>query len=159
MCCLAEPNLFGGTSFTKIVCIQYHFENSNLANPPLLDLWFLKNVKNLLLQERERLYNLLKGIPFLKPFPSHANFILCEVTSGKDAKKIKVWFACYRSKFLLYLIELPKPLSMLFWGDKMWKLGTWILVICVHGSWSLLFRFTSHWSDVVWAALFTWFGE
>jgi histidinol-phosphate aminotransferase len=52
-------------------------------------------VKNLLLQERERLFNLLKGIPYLKPFPSHANFILCEVTSGKDAKKIKVRFAYY----------------------------------------------------------------
>ncbi|XP_062222242.1 histidinol-phosphate aminotransferase, chloroplastic-like [Phragmites australis] len=50
---------------------------------------YLENVKNLLLQERERLYDLLKGIPFLKPFPSHSNFILCEVTSGKDAKKIK----------------------------------------------------------------------
>ncbi|KQK00968.1 histidinol-phosphate aminotransferase, chloroplastic [Brachypodium distachyon] len=50
---------------------------------------YLESVKNLLLQERERLYNLLKGVPFLKPFPSHANFIICEVTSGKDAKKIK----------------------------------------------------------------------
>ncbi|CAL5019133.1 unnamed protein product [Urochloa decumbens] len=50
---------------------------------------YLENVKNLLLQERERLFDLLKGIAFLKPFPSHSNFILCEVTSGKDAKKIK----------------------------------------------------------------------
>lgn len=50
---------------------------------------YLESVKNLLVQERERLFNLLKGIPFLKPFPSHSNFILCEVTSGKDAKKIK----------------------------------------------------------------------
>ncbi|GJN22002.1 hypothetical protein PR202_gb09528 [Eleusine coracana subsp. coracana] len=50
---------------------------------------YLENVKNLLLQERDRLFDLLKGIPFLKPFPSHSNFILCEVTSGKDAKKIK----------------------------------------------------------------------
>ncbi|XP_062220085.1 histidinol-phosphate aminotransferase, chloroplastic-like [Phragmites australis] len=50
---------------------------------------YLENVKNLLVQERERLYNLLNGIPFLKPFPSHSNFILCAVTSGKDAKKIK----------------------------------------------------------------------
>ncbi|XP_014515643.2 histidinol-phosphate aminotransferase 1, chloroplastic-like, partial [Vigna radiata var. radiata] len=25
----------------------------------------------------------------LRPFPSHSNFILCEVTSGKDAKKLK----------------------------------------------------------------------
>uniref|UniRef100_A0ACD5ZJ30 Uncharacterized protein n=1 Tax=Avena sativa TaxID=4498 RepID=A0ACD5ZJ30_AVESA len=50
---------------------------------------YLEGVKNLLLQERERLFNLLKAIPFLKPFPSHANFILCEVIQGKDAKKIK----------------------------------------------------------------------
>ncbi|TVU28197.1 hypothetical protein EJB05_19706 [Eragrostis curvula] len=50
---------------------------------------YLENVKNLLVQERGRLFDLLKGIPFLKPFPSHSNFILCEVTSGKDAKKIK----------------------------------------------------------------------
>ncbi|KAF8729702.1 hypothetical protein HU200_017656 [Digitaria exilis] len=50
---------------------------------------YLETVKNLLVQERERLFDLLKGIPFLKPFPSHSNFILCEVTSGKDAKKIK----------------------------------------------------------------------
>ncbi|KAL6912249.1 hypothetical protein ACP4OV_001054 [Aristida adscensionis] len=50
---------------------------------------YLEKVKNLLLKERERLHDLLKGIPFLKPFRSHSNFILCEVTSGKDAKKIK----------------------------------------------------------------------
>ncbi|PAN07843.1 hypothetical protein PAHAL_1G367000 [Panicum hallii] len=50
---------------------------------------YLENVKNLLVKERKRLFDHLKGIPFLKPFPSHSNFILCEVTSGKDAKKIK----------------------------------------------------------------------
>lgn len=50
---------------------------------------YLENVKNALLQERERLYNLLKELPFLKPYPSYSNFILCEVTSGMDAKKLK----------------------------------------------------------------------
>ncbi|OAY83190.1 Histidinol-phosphate aminotransferase 2, chloroplastic [Ananas comosus] len=50
---------------------------------------YLERVKNSLVEERERLYNLLKDVPFLKPYPSHSNFILCEVTSGKDAKKIK----------------------------------------------------------------------
>ncbi|XP_008461461.1 histidinol-phosphate aminotransferase, chloroplastic [Cucumis melo] len=50
---------------------------------------YLEKVKNALVQERERLYNLLKDVPFLNPFPSHSNFILCEVTSGKDAKKLK----------------------------------------------------------------------
>ncbi|KAI4364218.1 hypothetical protein MLD38_020340 [Melastoma candidum] len=50
---------------------------------------YLKNVKNALVQERERLYKLLTEVPFLKPFPSHSNFILCEVIGGRDAKKLK----------------------------------------------------------------------
>ncbi|XP_024020352.1 histidinol-phosphate aminotransferase, chloroplastic [Morus notabilis] len=50
---------------------------------------YLENVKEALLQERERLYNLLKGVPFLEPYPSHSNFILCAVKSGMDAKKLK----------------------------------------------------------------------
>ncbi|XP_062072979.1 histidinol-phosphate aminotransferase, chloroplastic-like [Humulus lupulus] len=50
---------------------------------------YLENVKDALLKERERLYNLLKDVPFLNPFPSHSNFILCKVTPGMDAKKLK----------------------------------------------------------------------
>lgn len=43
-----------------------------------------------LVEERERLFKLLKEVPFLNPYPSHSNFILSEVTSGVDAKKLKV---------------------------------------------------------------------
>ncbi|XP_020981131.1 histidinol-phosphate aminotransferase, chloroplastic isoform X2 [Arachis duranensis] len=50
---------------------------------------YLENVKDALLKERARLYDLLNEVPFLRPFPSHSNFILCEVTSGVDAKKLK----------------------------------------------------------------------
>lgn len=50
---------------------------------------YLERVKNSLVQERERLFNLLEKVPYLKPFPSFSNFILCEVISGKDAKKLK----------------------------------------------------------------------
>lgn len=50
---------------------------------------YLENVKVALVQERERLFELLKEVPFLNPYPSHSNFILCEVTSGMDAKKLK----------------------------------------------------------------------
>ncbi|KAF3332767.1 histidinol-phosphate aminotransferase [Carex littledalei] len=50
---------------------------------------YLEKVKNLLVQERERLFTFLKGVSFLNPFPSYSNFILCEVTEGKDPKKIK----------------------------------------------------------------------
>ncbi|ONK61518.1 uncharacterized protein A4U43_C08F30760 [Asparagus officinalis] len=55
-----------------------------LSNPN-----YLEKVKNSLVQERERLFSLLKKVPYLKPFPSYSNFILCEVTSGKDAKRLK----------------------------------------------------------------------
>ncbi|KAL0447093.1 UNVERIFIED_CONTAM: Histidinol-phosphate aminotransferase, chloroplastic [Sesamum latifolium] len=50
---------------------------------------YLENVKVALVQERERLFKLLKEVPFLNPYPSHSNFILCEVASGVDAKKLK----------------------------------------------------------------------
>uniref|UniRef100_A0A5B6YKR5 histidinol-phosphate transaminase n=1 Tax=Davidia involucrata TaxID=16924 RepID=A0A5B6YKR5_DAVIN len=50
---------------------------------------YLEEVKVALVQERERLFKLLKEVPFLNPYPSYSNFILCEVTSGMDAKKLK----------------------------------------------------------------------
>lgn len=50
---------------------------------------YLEKVKVALVEERERLYKLLKEVPFLNPYPSYSNFILCEVTSGRDAKKLK----------------------------------------------------------------------
>ncbi|TYI65099.1 hypothetical protein E1A91_D09G134000v1 [Gossypium mustelinum] len=55
-----------------------------LQNPKYLEL-----VKDALIQERDRLFKLLKEVPFLNPYPSYSNFILCEVTSGMDAKKLK----------------------------------------------------------------------
>jgi histidinol-phosphate/aromatic aminotransferase/cobyric acid decarboxylase-like protein len=56
-------------------------------------------------KERDRLFDLLKEVPFLKPFPSHSNFILCEVTSGFDAKKVKVHsfsYLIFTSSYLFY---------------------------------------------------------
>jgi histidinol-phosphate aminotransferase len=50
---------------------------------------YLEDVKVALVQERERLFKLLKEVPFLNPYPSYSNFILCQVTSGRDAKKLK----------------------------------------------------------------------
>ncbi|KAF6147850.1 hypothetical protein GIB67_014430 [Kingdonia uniflora] len=55
-----------------------------LQNPTYLEM-----VKDALVRERKRLYMLLKEVPFLNPYPSYSNFILCEVTAGKDAKKLK----------------------------------------------------------------------
>lgn len=39
--------------------------------------------------ERDRLYGLLQDVPYLRPWPSDANFVLCEVT-GRDAKQVKL---------------------------------------------------------------------
>jgi histidinol-phosphate aminotransferase len=50
----------------------------------------MQDVKNALVKERERLFGLLQGVPFLKPYPSAANFILCDVKESHDAKAIKV---------------------------------------------------------------------
>ncbi|CAH8359458.1 unnamed protein product [Eruca vesicaria subsp. sativa] len=50
---------------------------------------YLEDVRDALVRERERLFKLLKDVPFLDPYPSHSNFILCEVTCGKDAKRLK----------------------------------------------------------------------
>ncbi|KAJ9698001.1 hypothetical protein PVL29_007214 [Vitis rotundifolia] len=50
---------------------------------------YLEKVKRALVQEWDRLYKLLKEVPFLNPFPSYSNFILCKVMSGMDAKKLK----------------------------------------------------------------------
>ena len=45
-----------------------------LTNMPYLD-----TVRNALVSERDRLFKLLQAVPFLQPYPSHANFILAKV--------------------------------------------------------------------------------
>lgn len=47
-------------------------------------------VKEALVTERNRLFQKLKEVPYLVPYESHANFILCNVVNGKDAKQLKV---------------------------------------------------------------------
>ena len=49
----------------------------------------MQMVRDALVQERQRLYQQLQGIPFLEPYPSEANFILCKVVGGHDAKAVK----------------------------------------------------------------------
>jgi histidinol-phosphate aminotransferase len=54
-----------------------------LSNPE-----YLKEVKDLLVGEREKMFSVLSECPFLTPYPSAANFILCRV-DGKDALQVK----------------------------------------------------------------------
>jgi histidinol-phosphate aminotransferase len=42
-----------------------------------------------IIAERQRLYEGLQRIHWLKPYPSQANFILCKV-EGKDARQVKI---------------------------------------------------------------------
>ncbi len=45
-----------------------------------------------LIAERERLYRELAAVPFLRPYPSRANFVLCRV-EGRDARELKAALA------------------------------------------------------------------
>ena len=55
----------------------------------LSNLPYIERVRDALVSERQRLLDGLDGIPYLRPFPSHANFVLCEVTDGRDARGLK----------------------------------------------------------------------
>lgn len=54
---------------------------------------YLLDVREKLVNERQRMMTDLSNISFLQPFPSCANFILCNVTNGYDAKAVKVGLA------------------------------------------------------------------
>lgn len=53
----------------------------------LKDVDYLMEGVDKIITERKRLYTALKGITWLRPYPSQANFILCEVLEG-DAKTL-----------------------------------------------------------------------
>ncbi|MBI2918324.1 MAG: histidinol-phosphate transaminase [Chloroflexi bacterium] len=53
----------------------------------LADRDYLMGTVGAVVQERERLYSALERIPYLRPWPSQANFILCAVTRG-DARSL-----------------------------------------------------------------------
>ncbi|CAI5534503.1 unnamed protein product [Closterium sp. Naga37s-1] len=56
-----------------------------LSNQP-----YLQEVRDALVRERARLMDHLTALPFLKPFPSHANFILCALHNTHwTAKQLK----------------------------------------------------------------------
>ncbi len=57
-----------------------------------------------IVSERERLWNLLAGIPFLRPYPSQSNFILCRVT-GRSGADLKLELA--RSGILVRYFDKP----------------------------------------------------
>jgi histidinol-phosphate aminotransferase len=62
---------------------------SAAAIAALEDIDWLKDKVALIVKGRERLWQLLDEIPYLRPYPSHSNFILCQVI-GRDAHELKL---------------------------------------------------------------------
>ncbi|MBM4432363.1 MAG: histidinol-phosphate transaminase [Chloroflexi bacterium] len=61
---------------------------SAAAMAALEDRAYLEQLVARIVEERERLWRLLVEIPYLKPYPSRANFVLCRVV-GRDARQLK----------------------------------------------------------------------
>jgi histidinol-phosphate aminotransferase len=61
----------------------------------------LISVVELLKTERARLFTALQGIPYLKPYPTQSNFVLCQV-SGRDAAQLKARLAQEHGIFIRY---------------------------------------------------------
>ncbi len=70
--------------------------SASLEDPDYLD-WTVKT----LVAERERLFDGLSRIPWLSPYPSSANFILCRV-NGIDASQLKADLAQKHGIFIRY---------------------------------------------------------
>eukprot|EP01024_Parvocaulis_polyphysoides_P011389 TRINITY_DN13994_c0_g1_i10.p1 TRINITY_DN13994_c0_g1~~TRINITY_DN13994_c0_g1_i10.p1 ORF type:complete len:353 (-),score=43.25 TRINITY_DN13994_c0_g1_i10:221-1279(-) len=50
---------------------------------------YMEETRLKLVEERQRMFGLLKQLPFLQPYPSHSNFILCKVQGDLSAKQVK----------------------------------------------------------------------
>ncbi len=71
----------------------------------LEDIIYLQKTVSMLVNEREKFQKSLKGIPFLLPFPSSSNFILCRVI-GRDAGKLKTALS---EKYGIFVRYFNKP--------------------------------------------------
>src|SRR5512141_1456722 len=61
----------------------------------------LAEVVELLKNERTRLFAALQEVPYLKPYPTQSNFILCQVTR-RDAAELKSKLAEEHGVFIRY---------------------------------------------------------
>ena len=71
------------------------------AQASLANLDELKVLVEKLKTERTRLMSALKAIPYLKPYPSHSNFILCQVIE-RDAARLQARLAQEFGVFIRY---------------------------------------------------------
>ena len=76
----------------------------------LKDIDYLMNTVKKIVTEKNRLFNELKKLQWLKPFPSKANFILCEVLTG-NAKEL--WQKLQNKGILVRYFEQPRLKSFI----------------------------------------------
>ena len=50
---------------------------------------YIDRVRDALVEERGRLFEGLNKLPYLEPYPSSSNFVLCKVTDGRDAAELR----------------------------------------------------------------------
>jgi histidinol-phosphate aminotransferase len=65
----------------------------------------IRAVVEKLTAERDRLFAALQQVPYLRPYPSHANFVLCDVV-GREGKEVKM--ALERKGILVRHYAKPK---------------------------------------------------
>ena len=74
---------------------------STAAQVSLANVDELTKVVERLKSERGRLFSLLQEIPYLRPYPTQSNFVLCQVT-GRDAAELKSRLAQEYGIFIRY---------------------------------------------------------
>jgi histidinol-phosphate aminotransferase len=77
---------------------------STAALAALDDSAWLRERVALIVAERDRLFALLREVPYLVPYPSQANFVLCRV-AGRSAKELKL--ALEREGILIRYFDKP----------------------------------------------------
>ena len=74
---------------------------STTALAALEDTAYLKDTVSKLVSERQRLFDELSRIPWVSPYPSNANFILCRITD-RGAAQLKADLAAQHGIFIRY---------------------------------------------------------
>ncbi len=97
----------------------------------LKDLEHLRQIVKAIIAERERLLELLTELPFLEPYPSQANFILCKVKSGsareiyQQLREKGIWLRYFNTPLLKDYIRISvgKPEYTDILVDALTQLG------------------------------------
>jgi len=97
----AFPNWLMPTLWKAKQPYNVNVAGSVAAIAALEDTHYLTEIVSTLVAERKRLMAGLRQIPYLRPYPSHSNFILCRVVD-RDAAQLKADLADRHGIFIRY---------------------------------------------------------